>query len=257
MPETVVVLDIDGVILRRNPVSYVIRSILAEVAFSRGLCFDYLYYLFSEEFKARVRCGRFIEAFNFQLLLENLLGRLGVRDIPLIENLINECLKPPFLEVYKDAIKFLKEADCVKLALTNGLSKFQIPILEASDVARYFADILTPDIIGFAKPDERVYKYLIGKFHNDNIVVVGDRLFFDISVAHKLGLTSILVARRMPEYLNKIPWSARGESRDMKVFLNKIYRTEASRYGYFDYIEPNYVIKTLYELPEIICKLTG
>jgi YjjG family noncanonical pyrimidine nucleotidase len=77
------------------------------------------------------------------------------------------------------------------LIITNGLRDVQRPRLARSPIARYFADVVISDEVGFAKPDHRIFDAAFRRMgwpEKEHVLIVGDSLTSDIKGGSDYGI---------------------------------------------------------------------
>jgi putative hydrolase of the HAD superfamily len=79
--------------------------------------------------------------------------------------------------------------------MTNGTSESQRRKLKRFNIEKYFDYIYIEGEIGYGKPDIKIYKYMLEetKITEENIIMVGDNLIWDIEPAQKLGINAIWI----------------------------------------------------------------
>lgn len=97
--------------------------------------------------------------------------------------------------VLDDAHQMLEQlkAEHRKLVIaTKGLHKYQMPVLQATELHQHFDDILTPDKTGYLKTSPDYFK----KYHDHDalFIQVGDHYYDDVIVAQRNGFKTILRA---------------------------------------------------------------
>jgi putative hydrolase of the HAD superfamily len=95
----------------------------------------------------------------------------------------------------KELLKDLRRRG-IKLGLvTNGASDTQRAKIEKYNLAPYFDYILIEGEFEYGKPDERVFRHVLGKLNAEpsKTWMVGDNLEFDIAPCRPLGIYSIWV----------------------------------------------------------------
>lgn len=77
--------------------------------------------------------------------------------------------------------------------ITNGFEEAQHIKLEASDLYKYFAEIIISEHTGFKKPDVRIFNHAMKKAdaREDECVMIGDGLEVDILGAQEAGWRTI------------------------------------------------------------------
>ena len=75
--------------------------------------------------------------------------------------------------------------------ITNGLKDVQRPRIAASEVAKYFKDIIISEEVGYAKPDPKIFDIAFKRMNNpgkDEVLLIGDSLSSDITGGSNYGV---------------------------------------------------------------------
>ena len=83
------------------------------------------------------------------------------------------------------------------VVISNGYAAYQEPVLAALGLLPHFAEVVTPEKVGHAKPDPRIFA---AAGHLD--VFVGDTLVHDVLGARQAGIYSVWVASHLPAGLS-------------------------------------------------------
>jgi putative hydrolase of the HAD superfamily len=77
--------------------------------------------------------------------------------------------------------------------ITNGFEKVQSLKIKNSGLKKYFENIFTSEIIGFKKPDSRIFIYALekSKATSDSSLMIGDTIEADIIGAINIGMNAI------------------------------------------------------------------
>jgi putative hydrolase of the HAD superfamily len=101
-------------------------------------------------------------------------------------------------KLHDDALPCLDALSALRLGLvTNGELVFQEHKIEAMGIATRFEHIVASGLLGFAKPDPRIFEYACERFEVavENAAYVGDRLQTDAIGAASAGLTGVWLDR--------------------------------------------------------------
>lgn len=101
------------------------------------------------------------------------------------------------IEVLDDAgliLERLKQSGRILKIATKGLSKYQIPVLEAVGLRAYFDELLSPDLTGYLKTDAGYFERLKAAHSEGLIIQIGDHYHDDVICAIKNGFHSIMRA---------------------------------------------------------------
>ncbi|RLE82106.1 MAG: hypothetical protein DRJ52_02825 [Thermoprotei archaeon] len=237
-----VLMDIDQVIVERNPLSYVIRD-LAELLFRRkGISREVFLNEIRRKRIARIKSGDYMGAYNYQDIIEKVYRKLGLREeVPILSELLKDYLREDYLKIYIDAleaIKLLKKMPVALIAFSSGYSEYQVPLLDKIGLLKYFDKIATPDILGYGKPDRRAYMRALEGMPS-SALAVGDSLFFDVYGAKNAGIPAVLVVREKFSSIDD--------------FLKAKYiREKISLEIDYPFQRPDYIITSMLDLPCIV-----
>ncbi|OPZ65016.1 MAG: Pyrimidine 5'-nucleotidase YjjG [Firmicutes bacterium ADurb.Bin506] len=96
-----------------------------------------------------------------------------------------------------EALRALKDRGHILVVVSNGYHKYQIPVMEALGIARYFSDIYTPEQVGAAKPASGIFH--AAWRHEPEPIHVGDDIIHDGYGARAAGGYSVWLYRNTPE----------------------------------------------------------
>jgi len=102
-------------------------------------------------------------------------------------------------QLHDDALAALGALSDYRLGIiTNGVTHFQQPKLDALDIARFFEHIITSGDFGAVKPDPSIFLHACAVFGvaPASAVYVGDRLHTDALGAAAAGLGGVWLDRR-------------------------------------------------------------
>lgn len=187
--------------------------------------------------KALLEDEAYAAAYNWDEILQEV---LTANNIPIhidIETLVKKHAVVPKVYLLEDNIKetllHLKECGFSLAVITNGLYKYQFPVLEALGIAGLFEEIITPTETGTGKPDMKMVEKLLGT--GELIAHVGDRLDHDVSFSNQLGALSVLIDKNMPADIKTLLPEARNQalfySQRWKEFVSEDYCPRAIIYS--------------------------
>jgi len=138
----------------------------------------------------------------WQHIVEFALERLGQTATGLAERLARDyaARRRERMRLFPDALACLAELRRrgVPLALvTNGDTSQQRDKIERHDLARFFDAILIEGEFGVGKPDEAVYRHVLGALGASpaEAWMVGDHLEWDVGAPQQLGLRGVWMDR--------------------------------------------------------------
>ncbi len=88
----------------------------------------------------------------------------------------------------------LKQLDYKMSIITNGFSEVQFRKLENCNLMDFFDTVVCSEVVGYAKPDKRVYNYAASQVNtsHENCVMIGDSVKADVLGAVSAGMRGIL-----------------------------------------------------------------
>ena len=139
------------------------------------------------------------------------------------------------------------------VVISNGYSAYQKPVLSALGLLDYFEEVVTPEIVGHAKPDRRIFDAAAPLD-----VFVGDTLVHDVLGARQAGIKAVWMAPRLPEDLALLAPLERGRA----AALTPVIRASLSGSPHSHYhpeadeeaCRPTAVVRDLFETAELLLK---
>ena len=97
----------------------------------------------------------------------------------------------------RETIAALRERG-IRIAVVSNFDSRLITILEGLGVASSFEDIFVSSSVGYAKPDRRIFDFVLKAWQltPEHVLHVGDSLKNDVEGAGNAGIKSILVDRK-------------------------------------------------------------
>jgi len=179
-------------------------------------------------------------AFDWDDIARTVARRLGVEFDLSIEQLVEEYARPPYISLLENAevgICRVKRPHRLVVAATNGLSKYQLPVLRALGIDGLFDGFLAPDLTNALKGHRDFYGSLLDEV--EITVSVGDTYEDDIVGPKKLGMHTVLVDRSVDSRSKKL--SPFERARDYDLIMDKP-------------IHPDAIILDLAELSSVVKK---
>jgi FMN phosphatase YigB (HAD superfamily) len=210
------------------------------------------------EHERRLARHMYVEAYDWDDILCGLLERLGLTLAIDIEQLVikHSCAPKVYLleDGVLDVLAGLKAEGYALAAVTNGFFKFQYPVMQALGLADLFDAVVTPDRVGFAKPDVRIFETL--RRQGGIAAHVGDRIDHDVCLANRFGTCSVLIDRRLPPELADMNPVVRANCEAGKQYCARKAQAEptSAETGRSDPLLPKAVIGSLKELADCIEK---
>jgi len=240
---SVIFVDVDNTIISGPFESAVFPIILREMAAKSGLAIDKIRRLIVKENIDRQQDPTVpaIVAMDWDDIVEVVASRLGFRISEKVIDIVRTHARPPYSHVLDDAKSILKQIanpHRVLVAVTKGLAKYQLPILDALELTNLFTDILTPDKNSALKKELAFY----GKWPHltEFQISVGDHYEDDVIAPRAFGFKTIW-----------IPDREEGLNEQMQA-LSPFERPP--NYSYQDnlQIRPDAIILSLQELPKVV-----
>ncbi|RDI36469.1 HAD family hydrolase [Falsibacillus pallidus] len=202
MGEKWITFDLDGTLMQNPFVGWVFPEIeaLLQEKISKDLAVQKA---LVQEHQKRMNENRIYEAYDWDGIVKDLCDQHGVPIDIQIEELVKGhsveekvyLLEPEILK----ALQTLKEEGYKLAAVTNGYSKYQLPVMEFLKLNTVFDQVITPEEVGYAKPQNEI---LAGLMEQGEIAAhVGDRIDHDVCVANQNSIPSIFIYRKLPETL--------------------------------------------------------
>jgi HAD superfamily hydrolase (TIGR01549 family) len=203
----------------------------------------------------RMARGDFVAAYNWDEIYSEVSRRFGGESAPDVAKLVEESCRQDgmiaLLPGAKEGLNALQKQGVRMVALTNGYHPYQWPVLEALGIAEFFADVVTPDVTGYAKPDPRLFQSI-----PDLVAHVGDTLLHDVVGANLAGVTSVWLDADLPEYLRMQPITKRVEAEEFRTYLEERYATAPYREYHpeatLGYAFPNIVVTDMHEAAQVL-----
>jgi FMN phosphatase YigB (HAD superfamily) len=164
--------------------------------------------------------------------------RLGVRFDLSIERLVQEYAHPPYismLEGVEDSLSRLRMPHRLVVAATNGLSKYQLPVLSGLRIDDLFDAFLAPDLANALKGCREYYGSLLGGA--ELAISVGDNYIQDIVAPKGLGMRTVWISRQAPPEIAELAPFERAQHCDSLTH---------------EQVHPDAVVVSFAELPMVI-----
>lgn len=142
---------------------------------------------------------------RFNLLVDRLsLSKSPNKLASIFEGYIAENIR--FYPGVWDALLFLKKHHQLGI-VTNGLTSLQLKKMQTLGLLNLFDDFVIAESVGFAKPDSRIFTYLLQKMgiKNSECLMVGDSVSSDYLGSLRIGMdfcligSSVIDTLRFPE----------------------------------------------------------
>ncbi|NOU94000.1 HAD-IA family hydrolase [Paenibacillus sp. LMG 31456] len=177
------------------------------------------------EHELRMNQNRTVEAYDWDEMVQLLLKELQL-DLEInVEQLVLKHSIDPKIYLLEETViptlRRLKEQGYSLATVTNGFYKYQYPVMKELGLSEWFDEIITPEKVGCGKPDVNILR---GLQESGTIVAhVGDRLDHDIFLANETGVPSMLIYRKLPEWLRILsPKKRAGSAGFLKICEEKL-----------------------------------
>lgn len=145
----------------------------------------------------------------------------------------------------------LSAANTRLVVVSNGYAAYQVPVLEALGLLSHFGAVVTPEVVGAAKPDPAIF-LAAGTID----VFVGDTLEHDMLGAKRAGAFAVWVKPNLPPSLAALEPRERAAHPDLEGLLETTLAL--SPHGRFqaaanvESCRPDAVVRHLDELAELV-----
>ena len=215
--------DLDGTIMQNPFIDYVfpeIRNAICEENRNLTNCVE----SFVAEHRNRLNQRQYVEAYDWEEIITSYTQLHELNLLINVEEIVKKHCVPGAIYLLEEGIlevlQELKLRGYTLGVITNGYSKFQMPVMNALGLTPYFERIITPDMIGYAKPDEGVFMEL-----GEVVAHIGDRIDHDIIPANTWGAKAIWINRSLPEQLKSIKLELRTRHEMLRdIILAKLSR---------------------------------
>lgn len=252
--------DLDGVLMK-NPFSTGVfptaTKLIGQVS---GLSHKEIMAEIIHEAKERMNQGDFVGAYDWDGIIAIVGEKLGYSSKIDVANLVKQFCTPDHIYTYPgvhETLQELKNREILMVALTNGFRKYQLPVLEKLDIATFFKEIYTPEMIGVAKPDQKFFREPQRVFGTPHIHI-GDTVIHDLWGAKRADATTVWVYHDLPREIANLPVAERSNHKMLEELIAAgIERDLNAAYPEVTVLDslPDFVIKSIAELLEVISLL--
>ena len=218
--------DLDGVVMKNPFEKGVLPHILRHLRRSPALCT-----LPEEEADRRANtaireawgrhaaAGEFVSCYDWDAIYQEVSHRFGGEPTPDVSQLVRTYCGVEgtiwLLPGARSGLERLNAAGLRVVAVTNGYHAYQWPVLEALGVSHLFAAVYTPEAVGYAKPDPRLFRKVPGLAAH-----VGDNLIHDVLGANLAGVRSVWLKHELPGALAARPLHDRTQAPEFAEYLS-------------------------------------
>ncbi|WP_036688565.1 HAD family hydrolase [Paucisalibacillus globulus] len=155
-----------------------------------------------QEHQKRMESGDIVNAYDWDDIVQKVFAISGVPiTIDVGEMVIKHSIPSKVYLLEEGILEILyglRDSGFSLAVITNGFEKYQKPVMDVLRLTHAFDAIITPEKVGFGKPQVEMVKGLL-EADNEIIAHIGDRLDHDVVLANKLGILSVLIYQKMPD----------------------------------------------------------
>ncbi|MET3695756.1 HAD superfamily hydrolase (TIGR01549 family) [Bacillus oleivorans] len=194
--------DLDGTLMQNPFVEWVFPEIVTTVLENTEKPLNVLDEIVGEHHR-RMEGNHILAAYDWDHIVSQYLELHQISVEMNIEELVKKHSIHPKVYLLEDSVinvlTRLKEKGYLLAAATNGYLKYQAPVMDALGLSDHFDFVITPEMVGFAKPDVQMLEILKNK--GKVVAHVGDRIDHDVKLAKNAGVPSFFIYRRLPDSL--------------------------------------------------------
>ncbi|UFJ41384.1 HAD hydrolase-like protein [Brevibacillus humidisoli] len=192
--------DLDGTLMQNPFGKAVFPEVAAIAAKHLGRPYDTTAALVAEH-ERRFAARQWVAAYDWDDIVRQLFRRLGLSVEIDIAALVTAYAVHPYSYLLEETVihvlEQLRERGYSLAAVTNGFRKYQFPVMEALGLAEQFERIITPEMVGCAKPETEILRPL--QLEGEIVAHIGDRLDHDVQLANRVDTLSVWIYRRLPK----------------------------------------------------------
>lgn len=252
--------DLDGTLMQNPFVGHVFPEIERRILLENELMENIVDQLVIEH-EMRLKDGRTADAYDWDDIVRDYLKTNQLQALINVEEILTGFCKEPNVYLLEDSVyevlDELKRLGFSLAVVTNGFTKYQLPVMDVLKLTEHFDLIVTPEEVGFAKPDKRVYGSVLEL--GEIVAHVGDRIDHDVISANAIQVRSIWIYRHLPDSMKELaPAERRGLPDILDIALRKLERESRKQFGTLPKeAVPQEVICSLSELPSILSRREG
>jgi putative hydrolase of the HAD superfamily len=249
--QTILFFDLDSTLVENRFSQKIVTQLLTPVSVQSGLTIRELAQALGEENTRRQMADPDNPlTMDWQDILQTIASRYNVTLEDVLDDLWVKNALAEDIEVLDEAHAVLAKLKAYGRHLviaTKGLSKYQLPVLQAVGLLDLFHTILTPDRTGFLKTTAAYFDAYRREHPAELYVHIGDHYFDDVICAKRNGFASVLRAP-LDELREFDPFERPAHIESVKEEI-KTYPEEGTT------VVPDAVIVSLQELPEVVERL--
>lgn len=219
--------------------------------------------LVAKEARNRLHSGDFVSAYDWDAIYNHVAHSLNSPDRFHVGQLVEKfCGDPGMISLYHPDVPMvlarLKRDGHTLIAMTNGYLAYQLPVLKALDINRYFSGIVTPDQTQCAKPQPEIFVHARAIAPNEQeILHVGDTLTHDVLGAKRAGIPVAWLTDSLPRSLADLAPADRATNWPINHdFAQARFDSEfcTDAYGNLTLRDcrPDFVIRDVTEVPSLV-----
>lgn len=247
--------DLDGTLMQNPFVGYVFPEIERRILLENAQLENVIEQLIVEH-ETRLKDGRTADAYDWDDIVNHYLNVNQLQSVIDVKEILNGYCVEPNVYLLEDSIcevlDELKQFGYSLAVVTNGFTKYQLPVMDVLKLTKHFDLIVTPEEAGYAKPDKRVFGSVLklGEIHAH----VGDRIDHDVISANAIGVRSVWIYRHLPDSMKELlAAERRGLSGIHDLALQKLEKETKKDFETLPKEAiPQDVIYSLSELPSIL-----
>ena len=196
------------------------------------------------------RCSA-VKAMDWDDIFVTIAERLGIKIESNAEEIVKAQAKDHsrLLDGARETLIALQHPSRALVIATKGLIKYQRPVLEALGITHLFTEILTPDSHNALKKDRAFYGEWLdtkpfGSLRPEGFVtriIVGDYYVDDVIPSYQFGIMTVWKNSKIGDRLLEI---------------DPLERPQHFEYADDQTVKPTAIIKSLYELSDVIAQLS-
>lgn len=208
----------------------------------------------------RMAAGDMVGAYDWDAIFRDVAAEFGGAEVPDVATMVRRCCQVDgaiaALPGAHDTLRALRDAGHRLVVISNGFSAYQEPVLEALGMLAYFDRVVTPDRVGFAKPDPGAFR-AAGRLD----WFVGDTLLHDVLGARAAGVRAAWLPPKLAPSVASLPVTQRAADPDVGLVVQHAIDTSP----YLPFLPqasvrsctPDVVLARLDELPEVVAAMVG
>ncbi len=222
--------DLDGTLMQNPFVGYVFPEIERRLLEQNGKL-EQIVQQFVLEHESRLKAEKYAEAYDWDGIVAHYvkMNQLAIK-IDVEEILRDYCIAPAIYlleDNLSEILEELREKGYLLAVVTNGFKKFQLPVMDVLKLTSHFDIIVTPEEVGYAKPDKRVYGSIMEL--GEIAAHVGDRIDHDVLSANAIGVHSIWINRKLPQQLKGLLPNERSKHPAVKNIVREKLEKETKK----------------------------